>query len=324
MQPTMSSVTPLSAIVCAHNPRRDHISATLASLAFQTGVPEGTELLLIDNASQPALADALLDDLSVFASARIVREERLGLTHARLCGFKEARGELLLFVDDDNVLNPDYISAVHEAMANDPGLGAVGGKSIPRYEVEPPPWFEGLGLSLACRDLGSGAMFADWSSGGRFYPECAPIGAGMAVRRDAFAAWVMDVEQDSVRANLGRKGEDLSSGEDNDLVLTILSQGWKVGYLPNLSLTHLIPAGRLSAAYLKRYSEASNRTWVQTLFVHGLCPWSPIPPWTLPFRKARAYLAQRGWRSEAHAIRWRASCGTFDGQASINHKHNAN
>ena len=151
----------------------------------------------------------------------------------------------------------------------------------------------------------------------RSYPACAPIGAGMAVRRSAYAAYVAAAAQDPVRAALGRRGIDLASGEDNDIVMSLLEQGLTVAYLPELRLEHLIPARRLTADYLARYAYSSNRTWVQVLDVHGIRPWPAAPSWTAPLRKARAYVRNRAWAAPSNRIRWCGACGTIDGQTLI-------
>lgn len=317
------STTALPAVtvtICTHNPRQDYFAETLAGLAAQEPLPDGRswELVLIDNASNPPLDTRV--DLSWHPQTRIVREERLGLTFARLRCFEEARGPILLFVDDDNVLAPDYVRRAFEAFEVDPSLGAIGGRAIPRYESPPPAWFPGLGMSLACRDLGDAALYADWKGAApaeRRYPECAPIGAGMGIRRNAYAAYIEAAARNPTRTALGRRGADLSSGEDNDIIMTVLHNGWRVAYLPALRLQHLIAARRLTADYLARYAFSSSRTWIQVLDVHGIRPWPAIAPWTLPLRKARAYLRARAWRSDVNRIRWQASCGHFEGRATL-------
>src|SRR5580658_7466146 len=97
----------ISVIICAHNPRRDYLSRALDALKAQSLPREQWELLLIDNASKEPLANSL--DLSWHRGGRHVLEKELGLTPARLRGIREASGEVLVFVDDDNVLAPDYL-----------------------------------------------------------------------------------------------------------------------------------------------------------------------------------------------------------------------
>lgn len=310
----------LSVIICTYNPRIDYFVRTLQSLQSQVfREPKiGWELLIIDNASVQPVAEKF--DFSWKHNARIIREEQLGLTFARLRSFHEARGEILVYVDDDNILAPDYLQVTIDAFNNDNRLGAVGGRSLPVWEMDPPTWFDELGISLACRDLGEERIESHWDNSNnlnRKYPDCAPIGAGMGIRKCAFASYVNSVSNNSIRTKLGRRGNDLSSGEDNDMILSILVEGWKVAYLPELILEHLIPAKRLSISYLENYIEASNRTWVQVLALHGICPWTPIARWTLPIRKLRSWLHHRAWRSYPDRIRWRGACGNFEGRALL-------
>jgi glycosyltransferase involved in cell wall biosynthesis len=310
----------LSVVICTHNPRAGYLAETLASIQSQEPLGEGRawELLLIDNASNVPLNGRI--DLSWHPEARIVTEDKLGLTHARLRSFRESRGEIIVYVDDDNVLNPDYLRETISTFDGDPTLGAVGGKAIPRYETDPPAWFHGMEICLACRDLGDAPIIAAWpdpTSASRSYPVCAPIGAGMGIRRSAYGAYVESAATNPIRISLGRRGSDLSSGEDNDMVMTLLETGWRVAYQPRLRLEHLIPAARLTQDYLMRYAYSSNRTWVQVLEVHGLRPWSSVPPWTIPWRKARAFIRQGAWARAANRIRWRAACGQIDGRASL-------
>ena len=97
----------ISVILCTHNPRKDYLRRVLAGLRAQTLPLHQWELLLVDNASAASLAGRF--DLSWHPNARHVREEELGLTPARLRGIREASGAILVFVDDDTVLAPDYL-----------------------------------------------------------------------------------------------------------------------------------------------------------------------------------------------------------------------
>jgi glycosyltransferase involved in cell wall biosynthesis len=308
----------VSVVICSHNPRPDHIAEALAALAAQTLPYWDWELLLIDNASSIALAG--LYDLSWHANARHIREDRLGVTHARMRGMREAKADLLVFVDDDNVPDSRYLSNAVEAFNADPVLGAAGGKLIPRYETKPPPWFAHLGISLACCDYGDELIEMTWPQGDareRAYPAQAPVTAGLAIRRKAWTAYLEDAQPDPVRVALGRRGRELTSGEDNDIVMCLLGRGWKLAYLPQLRLDHLIPAHRLSPQYLERYAYSSSKTWVQVLDIHGICPWRAISDWTGPLRKVRAYMRFRAWRTVENRIRWRGACGIIDGQVAI-------
>ena len=87
-----SSPLSVTAVVCTHNPRPDHLGPTLDSLRAQTLPTNRWEFLLVDNASAEPLAGRT--DLGWHPNGRVVREDRTGLTWARLRSFHEARAIL--------------------------------------------------------------------------------------------------------------------------------------------------------------------------------------------------------------------------------------
>jgi glycosyltransferase involved in cell wall biosynthesis len=77
-------------------------------------------------------------DLSWHPHALLFREEKLGLASARLRGMQEARADLMVFVDDDNVLATNYLSEAIRIKRDWPILGVWGsGTIVPEFEVEP-------------------------------------------------------------------------------------------------------------------------------------------------------------------------------------------
>ena len=300
----------LSVIIPSHNPHHGRLARTLAGLHSQDLPVSQWDLILIDNASEPALvADSL--DLAWHPGARIVREPELGLTPARIRGFREAQGELCVLVDDDNVLHSDYLTRSVQLATEFPDVSVFGGKSLPKYEAPPPAWLDGLETLLALRDDGDADVITHWDG---TYPLCAPIGAGMVIQREAARAWANEIEKDPRRRTLDRAGSKLVSGGDNDIVITVMKHGATMGYFPDLVLTHLIPTARCEVGYLVRLNRAMSKSWMQLLTIHGINPWSPIPRWSLPLRKAKAWLTYRAWSGPATRIRWAGACGHFEGR----------
>jgi glycosyltransferase involved in cell wall biosynthesis len=305
------SLISVTVVLPTHNPDATRLRRTLDALRSQTLDPSCWELLVVDNASLYAvvLPEPFLQN------ARVLREPNLGLTSARRTGFAAARGEIVVLVDDDNVLAPDYLERTLAAFARLPRVGALGGKSIPEFEAPPATWHREFLPLLALRDLGNAERVsntaADQSSPRIAYPDFAPIGAGMALRRAALAAWL-----DRGASPLSdRRGRELTSGGDNDLVLTLLRARWEVAYIPELSLTHLIPASRLDAIYLGRLNRGIQKSWTQVLACHQASPWRPISPASVLFRKARAWFSFRAWATPAARIRWQGACGHFEGRS---------
>jgi len=308
----------LSIIIPTHNPHADRLTRALAGLRAQTLPTTLWELVIVDNASaDPAFLAQL--DLGWHPHARVIREPQLGLTAARQCGFRAADTEYAVLVDDDNVLAPDYLESALAIFAAHPRIGVAGGKSVPHFAIEPPAWTREFFPLLALRDLGPSDIV---SSGLRpagaarnEYPAYAPIGAGMALRRAAWQTWLAARVDDS-GALSDRRGDALTSSGDNDIVLCALRSGWEVGYFPQLSLTHLIPAARLDADYLARLNRGIQQSWMRVLSLHDANPWPPLSPMGAVLRKAKSWLTHRAWSAPAAHIRWQGACGHFDGRVT--------
>jgi glycosyltransferase involved in cell wall biosynthesis len=134
----MQSQSFISVVICTHNPRPSYLARVVEALGAQSLPYEDWELLLIDNGSSEALAN--LVDLRWHPNARHIREDELGLTAARLRGIAESRGELLVFVDDDNVLAPNYLAEALRIEREWPMLGAWDGGHQGEFEVQPAAW----------------------------------------------------------------------------------------------------------------------------------------------------------------------------------------
>ncbi len=238
----------VSVIVCTHNPREDYLRRTVAALRAQSLAAPAWELIVVDNRSDEALDGRL--DLAWHPSARIVREETLGLTPARLRGIREAAGELLVFVDDDNVLDPDYLEAAQEVAETRPFLGSWSGQCRPGFETPPPDWTRRYWGNLALREFDEDV----WSNLPRLAATM-PCGAGLCVRR-AVAQQYLEIHASGRRDfQFDRTGGSLVSGGDNDLAACACELGLGVGLVAALRLQHLMGPERFTADYLERLAE---------------------------------------------------------------------
>ncbi|MBD1825722.1 glycosyltransferase family 2 protein [Cyanobacteria bacterium FACHB-DQ100] len=262
----------LSIIICAHNPRRAYLDKVLAALLSQTLPLEQWELLLVDNQSDKVLSEEI--DLSWHPLARHVREDQLGLTVARLRGIQEAQAETLVFVDDDNVLDADYLEVALHISKDYPFIGSWGGQIRPEFETPPPDWTRAYWDLLALRQFDRDR----WSND--FYGNPAlPCGAGLCVRECVARKYAGVTRKESKRLQLGRKGSSFSSCEDSDLALTACDIGLGAGSFINLKLTHLLPAHRLQEDYLLKLVEGIARSSTILRFLRE---------GTLPAQKSRS------------------------------------
>jgi glycosyltransferase involved in cell wall biosynthesis len=252
----------ISVLICAYNPKSDYLERTLAALKAQDIDLSVWELIVIDNNSSPSLEGRF--NVSWHPAARIVVEEKQGLTPARLRAIEECRGELLVFVDDDNVLANDYLSEVERLFASNALLGCAGGSILPEFEIDPPEgsdkYLRYLGLPRVTRVEVSNALGLN----------AKPIGAGLTVRKEIANSYRMSVIGDQNRLNLGRTGKLLGGSEDFDLGMTACDVGYYCGVFPALELTHLISKERLTWPYLRKISEGTLASVSVLYRMHGL------------------------------------------------------
>ena len=280
----------LSIIICAHNPRSEYFDRVLKALKNQTLSTEQWELVLVDNASIQPLCQQV--DLNWHLNARHIRENQLGLTPARLRGIQEAQAETLVFVDDDNILDVDYLVIALRISKGWPCLGAWGGQTIPEFEEQPPDWTKAYWGYLAIREFNQ-----DKWSNLLHQNETTPCGAGLCVRKVVAEKYAGLVNNDLKRKNLGRKGKRLLGAEDIDLAFTSCDIGLGIGLFTSLKLMHLMPASRLNEEYLLRIVEGSTYSQVILNWLRG-----QIPP--APSLQSKLLLQIRRWLMEPRERRF--------------------
>jgi glycosyltransferase involved in cell wall biosynthesis len=266
----MDSHVDVSVIICTHNPRSDYLRRTLDSLRDQTLSKDTWELLLVDNASAEPLA--LTCDISWHPNGRHVLENELGLSPARLRGMREARSDLLIFVDDDNVLEPHYLDEAIEIKRNWPQLGTWGaGHIVPEYEQKPPDYLRKLLPYLALRQ----SKVARWANVCSCI-EATPWGAGLCVRGSVAKEYVALCESSGLQVT-DRRGRQLLSGGDVEISFVACNGGLGMGIFPQLRLTHLIPKVRVTEEYLLRIVEGTRASHLLLAYKwRGVRPRSPF------------------------------------------------
>jgi glycosyltransferase involved in cell wall biosynthesis len=222
----------------------------LEALRAQTVSTSRWELLIIDNASEPPV-DA--GDLSWHPRARVISETIPGLSFARVRGIREAIGDLLVFVDDDNVLDPDYLATALTIKETWPMLGTWGSGTIrPEFEMEPAahlaPFLNYLSLRNNTRPFWGNVIIKN---------ESAPTGAGLCVRSHVAAEYASYFSKCSLTIT-GRCGNGLLGGDDYEICFTGCKMGFGMGVFPELRMLHLIPSERVSDSYFIRLLEGTD------------------------------------------------------------------
>jgi glycosyltransferase involved in cell wall biosynthesis len=120
-------------VIVPHYNRPEFLPGCLASIRGQTWQPH--EVIVVDDCSKPA-SYAIAEDVCKEYGARILRRDsNAGASAARNRGVKEASGNILQFVDCDDLLPPDSLKARLSLLEANPGaLWAAGGtRMVPSW-----------------------------------------------------------------------------------------------------------------------------------------------------------------------------------------------
>lgn len=232
----------ISVTIPIYNPPAEHLGPTLAALRAQTLPLADWELVLVDNRSRvPVTADCI----AWHPHGKVIREETPGLVAARHAGFANTTGGIIVVVDQDNVLAPDFLTTALSIGQEHPEMGTWGGVISPRFErpelAPPASLFSLLTLRSAERDL--------WSNDPDHHAST-PWGAGLCVRRTVADAAADALKRDPRRGQLDLCGDKRLASGDTDICYTGCAMGLGKGVFTSLHLEHLIPAERCTAAYL--------------------------------------------------------------------------
>jgi glycosyltransferase involved in cell wall biosynthesis len=305
----------ISVIICAYNPDPIIFNQVIESLKNQSLKAFFWELIIVDNNSTTPIFEWL--DLSWHINSKIVVEKKQGLIYSRIRGTKEAKYDYLVSVDDDTPLFENYLENVQKIYTEFPDIGIIGGRSFPIFESPPPDYINRYQSFLAIRDLGEEKIIDQLTPGQSIntYPSCAPI--LIAPRKSCMLEYLDFFKTNSLSSQLGRSGESLSSGEDNDINLFIFKKGYAIGYFPELKFYHIIPSNRLTTKYLKKMAYESNRSWVKVLQLHQILPWKPISKFTYQLRCIKSYITNKAFASDENSIKWSIACGIFKGLSEL-------
>jgi glycosyltransferase involved in cell wall biosynthesis len=250
-----------SVVICTRNRSAALREACLGALAC-TSPDGGWELVVVDNAStDDTLTVARAVEQERADLVRVVQEAEVGLSAARNAGIRSARGELILFLDDDALPAPGWVRALAAGLG-EPRVLCAGGPVEPVFRGELPVWFSGRYLPyLTVWDLGPKPVRLAYNE----YPR----GANIGFRREAFDRF------GPFSPHLGRRGASLLSCEETELCLRLERGGGEILYVPEARVRHLTNVTRLTPRWLERRFAAQGRseailTWrhagVQGLF----------------------------------------------------------
>ncbi len=231
----------ITVAICTRD-RCELLAQALGALAA-VDVPVGLEweIVVVDNGSRDATA-AAVDRFTAVLPIRRLSEATAGLSNARNAAVRAARGAYILWIDDDVLVERQWLSAYRDAFARWPTDAFFGGPIEPLFEGEPPPWLDGalrhVRNAYAAIDLGR--EFVALRDG------ALPFGANLVVRGEEQRRHLYDPA-------LGRRGALMYAGEEWALLQTLLAEGASGRWVPDARVRHIIPRDRQTLSYLRRY-----------------------------------------------------------------------
>jgi glycosyltransferase involved in cell wall biosynthesis len=248
----------ISIIICTHNPQERIFKRCLEAVQNLKRGSLNVEVLLIDNNSVPALneSDYIKHFLLQCTGTKYIRENKPGLTYARMAGFKNAIAPVFILFDDDNEPEESYLLGVNDFLLRVPQIGVFGPGIVAVDFIDGP----GNWLEKKRKIFQEKAVTTEqWDQITDSYQECYPYGTGMVVKREVINYYELISSQNETS---DRKENSLISGGDVQIVLSGIKAGYAAGCTPLLKINHLIPWQRTSDSYLRKlsYSTAYSYT----------------------------------------------------------------
>jgi glycosyltransferase involved in cell wall biosynthesis len=241
-----------SIIICSYNPTYEIFQRLLNSITnFETPSPD-YEIIIVDNNSNPLISSSnyVSQFLNCHLNCKIIIEPNSGLTNARIAGIKQAKGDYIIFFDDDNEPASDYLNKLNTCIFQYPNVACWGpGQISVDYLINNyPDWLNNYKSTFQEQSIKKCII-----DNQTWWQDHYPFGTGLAINKKVAFKYIYRISE-GVYSLADRKGHLLSSGGDVQMVLTAISMGFFVGIHPEIRLNHLIGASKVTNRYLIQHA----------------------------------------------------------------------
>jgi len=232
----------ISIVICTYNGSKRIYDTLKSILNLYLNQSFSVELIILNNNSSDDTISFCNNALvNSFIPFRILDEFKPGLNNARLKGISNAIFDWVLFCDDDNILDENYLNVLFEIINSNSQVGAIGGYGIPFFLAQPPEWFSNFSNSYAVgpQALLNGIM----EKGTSLYGAC------LAIKKKPILNLI---NKNFISIMTDRIGEKFTSGGDLEFCYLIQLSGLSLYYDDRLTFRHKLDSSRLTWEYYKK------------------------------------------------------------------------
>lgn len=209
------------------------------------------ELIVVDNNSTDD-SRSVIESFSDSLPLKYRFEKRQGHSFSRNTAVKHTTGDLIIWTDNDVVVESDWLQNYVDACRNYPDSSFFGGRITPVFESPKPEWLEQTWEIckpvFAFRDLGDSDFPLN--------PEQFPYGANLAVRTSVQKAHLFNTDT-------GRKANDLVGDDEITMLRSLTDAGHHGVWVGNVGVQHIIPDDRATESYVANYFIGQGQMNVQ-------------------------------------------------------------
>ncbi len=240
----------ITVAVCTWN-RAKLLDKTLAEMQ-KLAIPHGVEweLIVVNNNCTDDTDQVLARNREVLPLRRVL-EERQGQCHARNAAIDHARGDYVIWTDDDVLVDAHWLEEYCRAFLKWPEAAYFGGKIRPWFESNPPAW-----IVTNLRILQGMLVVREFDEDAGVLNDKLPFGANMAFRRDVFSFERFD-------PRIGLCGDDHVRGDETAFFHKLRQRGLTGIWVPTAEVRHFVGRERATVRFLWKYHVGMGRTEVR-------------------------------------------------------------
>lgn len=242
-----------SIVVCTHN-RASMLADCIDSMLKQTIEKNRFEIIIVDNNSTDDTEEIAKEFVKNHNNIKYFKETIIGYSAPRNCGWQNASGNIIAYIDDDEIAAPNWLENIEKAFQIEEKPDIVGGICMLKYDVNPPDWFiESMGGTNKNRQKGILNQRTD------SYLGCGNI---------AFRKEVLE-KLGGFSNDFNMKNGFLMMGEDTDLCQRAIKAGFKLYYDPDIKIYHRMNQKNYDIEVRKQKAEKTGKT---ARFIFGRKP----------------------------------------------------